>query len=41
MMMKGEFKDNFTFDILMLVVLIVAFRLLAFLFLLMKTFRKK
>jgi len=34
-------KDNFTFDILMLVVLIVAFRLLAFLFLLMKTFRKK
>ena len=41
MMIHSKLKDNFTFDILMLVVLIVAFRLLAFLFLLMKTFRKK
>ena len=34
-------KDNFTFDICMLVVLCVGFRVLAFLFLLLKTVRKK
>eukprot|EP00092_Neocalanus_flemingeri_P039888 GFUD01043444.1.p1 GENE.GFUD01043444.1~~GFUD01043444.1.p1 ORF type:complete len:655 (-),score=143.96 GFUD01043444.1:27-1697(-) len=34
-------KDNFTFDILMLVVLCVGFRVLAFFLLLLKTYRKK
>jgi len=34
-------KDNFTFDICMLAVLCVGFRVLAFLFLLLKTIRKK
>ena len=36
-----SFQDNFEFDIGMLVVLAVSFRIAAFFFLLLKTYRKK
>ena len=39
--LTNQFQDNFEFDIAMLAVLAVGFRVVAYLALLMKTFRKK